>query len=435
MGVVLKSFDSALNRFVAIKVLAPQWSTSVSARRRFAREARATAAVSHEHVVAIYGVDEVRGLPYLVMEYVHGHSLQQRLDRTGALGVAEILRIGMQVASGLAAAHAQGLIHRDIKPANILLEHGIERVKITDFGLARAIDDASLTQTGAITGTPQYMAPEQARGGALDHRADLFSLGSVLYALCTGRPPFRAANSLAVLNRVCECTPRPIREINPDIPDWLAEIVEWLHAKDPEERCPSAVRLSRLLARHLADLQRPSGRRRSLPAPVGPEPAPQRGPGRLLALLGLLALLLVLLPCVGLGLALRNLLPRGGQGPVAPALPAPWIAAPPRARLFDGEVIRQPGEGPRIRVSYELKPGAADLTRRYVWVVRAGKRTVYERTLQQQEVSDKGTLAVDLSDRVGKGEGALETFLACERLVPGILDFQRERISETLKLE
>ena len=122
-------------------------------------------------------------------------SLQERLDQTGPLELKEILRIGMQTAAGLAAAHAQGLIHRDIKPANILLENGVERVKITDFGLARAVDDASLTQSGVVAGTPQYMSPEQARGEPVDPRTDLFSLGSVLYAMCTGRPPFRASGS------------------------------------------------------------------------------------------------------------------------------------------------------------------------------------------------------------------------------------------------
>src|SRR5205807_9975338 len=158
----------------------------------------------HEHVVAIHAVDEVKGLPYLVMAYVPGLSLQQRLDRSGPLELAEILRIGLQTAAGLAAAHAQGVVHRDIKPANILLENGVERVKITDFGLARSVDDASLTQSGVLTGTPQYMAPEQARGEAQDHRVDLFSLGSVLYALCAGRPPFRANTTMAVLRRVSD---------------------------------------------------------------------------------------------------------------------------------------------------------------------------------------------------------------------------------------
>src|SRR5205085_3795616 len=121
------------------------------------------------------------------------------IDCDGPLAVEEVLRIGMQAAAGLAAAHAHGLVHRDVKPSNILLEKGVERVKLTDFGLARAADDASLTQSGVLAGTPQYMAPEQARGEPLDHRADLFSLGSVLYACCAGRPPFRAGTTLAVL--------------------------------------------------------------------------------------------------------------------------------------------------------------------------------------------------------------------------------------------
>jgi eukaryotic-like serine/threonine-protein kinase len=143
-------------------------------------------------VVAIHAVDSWKGLPYLVMQYVPGTSLQGRIESDGPLAVGAILRIGMQVASGLAAAHAQGLVHRDIKPANILLENGIERIKITDFGLARAADDASLTQSGVAAGTPYYMAPEQARCECIDPRADLFSLGGVMYAMCTGHPPFRA---------------------------------------------------------------------------------------------------------------------------------------------------------------------------------------------------------------------------------------------------
>ena len=191
MGLVLKGLDPVLRRVVAIKVLVPELSYLGSARLRFAREARAAASVAHEHVVAIHAVDSAKGLPYLVMQYVAGKSLQQRIERSGPLAVQEILRIGMQTASGLAAAHAQGLVHRDIKPANILLENGIERVKITDFGLARAADDASLSQSGVAAGTPHYMSPEQARCEPIDHRADLFGLGGVMYAMCTGHPPFR----------------------------------------------------------------------------------------------------------------------------------------------------------------------------------------------------------------------------------------------------
>src|SRR5262245_10289195 len=168
MGGVLEALDPGLNRVVAIKVLAPQLAASGPARKRFAREAKAAAAVCHEHVVTIHAVDEFRGLPYLVMEHVPGPTLQDRLDREGPLELEEILRMAMQTAEGLAAAHKQGVVHRDIKPGNILLENGVARVKITDFGLARAIDDGTVTQSGFLPGTPAYMAPEQASGEGVD---------------------------------------------------------------------------------------------------------------------------------------------------------------------------------------------------------------------------------------------------------------------------
>jgi serine/threonine protein kinase len=177
----------------------------------------------------------------------------------------EIVRIAMQAAAGLAAAHAQGLVHRDIKPANILLENGVERVKLTDFGLARTIDDASLTQSGVVAGTPQYMAPEQARGEAMDHRADLFSLGSVMYAMAAGHSPFRAETMMGVLRRICEDAPRPLREVNPDISEWLAEAIDRLLAKQPIERFQTAEELAERLGQYLAHLRQPT---------VSPRPAP-----------------------------------------------------------------------------------------------------------------------------------------------------------------
>ena len=257
MGVVLRAFDSKLHRVVAIKVLATELAASATARRRFSREAQAAAAVCHEHVVTIHAVDEEHRPPYLVMQLVEGVSLQQKLDCDGPLELREILRIGMQTAEGLAAAHKQGLVHRDIKPANILLENGVERVKITDFGLARAADDASLTQSGVIAGTPLYMSPEQAEGSAVDQRSDLFSLGSVLYAACTGRPPFRGSSNVAVLKRVVEETPRPIREVNPDIPEWLCELIRRLQEKNPAHRPASAAEVATILARRLSEVQQP----------------------------------------------------------------------------------------------------------------------------------------------------------------------------------
>jgi serine/threonine protein kinase len=264
MGVVFRAFDDKLQRVVAIKALAPQLATNSAARRRFVREARAAAAVTHENVIAIHAVEDTGAVPYLVMQFVHGVSLQEKIEHTGALPLQETLRIGLHIAEGLAAAHRQGLVHRDIKPANILLENGVERVKLTDFGLARAGDDASLTQSGVVAGTPLYMSPEQAQGQPVDFRSDLFSLGSVLYTMCAGRPPFRAPTALAVLKRVCEEMPRPIREVNPELPAWLGDLLTRLHAKAPAGRFASAQEVADLLARHLAELQH--GSATSLPA-------------------------------------------------------------------------------------------------------------------------------------------------------------------------
>jgi serine/threonine protein kinase len=258
MGVVLKAFDPGLNRLVAIKVMAAAVAGSATARRRFHREAQAAATVCHEHVVAVHGVHEQEGLPYLVMQYIAGESVQDRLDRAGPMELVEIVRIGHQTACGLAAAHAQGLIHRDIKPANLLLENGVARVKITDFGLARSVDDAPLTQQGVLAGTPEYMAPEQARGEPVDHRADLFSLGSVLYAMATGSPPFRGASVVAVLRQVCDATPVRIRSLNPNLPAWLETLIERLMAKNPADRLQSAAEVAGLLERYLAHLQQPA---------------------------------------------------------------------------------------------------------------------------------------------------------------------------------
>lgn len=276
MGVVLKAFDRALDRSVAVKTLSPVLASSGAARKRFSREARAAAAVVHDNVIEIYGVAEADNLPYLVMPYVRGTSLQRRLDDSGPLSTAEVLRVGMQTAAGLAAAHAQGLVHRDIKPGNILLSEGVERVLITDFGLARAADDASLTKTGVIAGTPQYMSPEQARGEAVDQRSDLFSLGSVMYTMCTGRAPFRAETSYGVLRRITDEEPRPIREINPEIPEWLCRIIGRLMAKQPEDRFESAGEVAELLEECLAHVQQPT----TVPLPASVA-SPARGGGRL----------------------------------------------------------------------------------------------------------------------------------------------------------
>lgn len=258
MGVVLKGWQPELQRLVAVKVLRPDLCGSGAARKRFIREARAAAAVVHPHVMPIHAVHAEGRLPYLVMPYLACESLQHQLDRDGPFELVDVLRIGIQVAQALDAAHAQGLVHRDVKPANILVEKAGQRVLLADFGLARAVDDASVTQSGQVAGTPQYMSPEQARGDRIDHRSDLFSLGSVLYALWTGRPPFRAETAFGVLRRLCERSPRPVEDIRPETPDWFASLVERLHEKSPNARLQNAADAVVLLEQCLRHVQQPS---------------------------------------------------------------------------------------------------------------------------------------------------------------------------------
>jgi len=257
MGVVLKGWDRSLDRFVAVKVLSPTYAHQSAARRRFDREAKAAAAVVHENVVAIHGVDTCNGLPYLVMPYVKGESLQRRIERQAPLTIESMLEISLQIARGLQAAHEQGLVHRDIKPANILLPQSVSRVLITDFGLARAADDANLTASGVIAGTPAYMSPEQARGDNVDSRTDLFSLGSVMYAMACGHPPFRSESSYGVLRRITDERHRPLTQVQPGLPRWFESIVDRLLEKNPTDRFGSAAALASHLENCLAHVRQP----------------------------------------------------------------------------------------------------------------------------------------------------------------------------------
>jgi serine/threonine protein kinase len=247
MGVVYQAEDPQLQRQIALKVLLPALAASATARQRFLREARAAAALENDHVVTIYQVGEDRGIPYLTMPLLKGESLESRLGRQGrgeaaaALPAGEVLRLGREIAEGLAAAHERGLIHRDVKPANIWLEGERARAKILDFGLARSATEAvPLTQVGTVMGTPAYMAPEQARGQAVDARSDLFSLGCVLYRMCTGRVPFAGADAIATLMAVGTENPPPPRDLNPELPPALSDLVMQLLTKDPAGRPASA---------------------------------------------------------------------------------------------------------------------------------------------------------------------------------------------------
>lgn len=249
MGLVFEAFDPGLLRRVAIKVLAPEFAASSDARTRFIREARSIAAVDHENILPIHAVGEAGGYPYIVMPLVEGDSLQARLNRDGRLPATEIVRIGLAVARGLAAAHRRGLVHRDIKPENILLDPERNRVWLVDFGLARAVEDHALTRSGVTAGTPHYLSPEQAEGQRVDHRTDLFSLGSALYAMATGRPPFTAETLIAVVRKIIDEPAPSLRDLRPELPTALADLIQTLLAKDPTARPADADELIQLLER------------------------------------------------------------------------------------------------------------------------------------------------------------------------------------------
>ncbi len=307
-GIVLKALDTELNRTVAIKVLSPPLASSGAARRRFAREGKAVAAVAHENVVTVHQVEGNGHLPYLVMQYIDGDSLQELVGRDGPLDVTTALRMTAQIAAALSAAHAQGLVHRDVKPANILVGAAGQRVWITDFGLARAVDDASLTRTGFIAGTPHYMSPEQSRGEAVRASSDLFGLGSVLYFILTGRPPFRAERTLAILNRICNEPHRPVREVNPDVPHAIADLVDRLLSKSAADRIADAATVQAYCLHLLAALAEPEGGTDGIRFELDPpnldimpvEPASNRGHLRR----GLWAVSVVIL--VGLGVTVST---------------------------------------------------------------------------------------------------------------------------------
>ncbi len=296
MGVVFKAEDLELNRLVALKAMLPSLAASESARKRFVREAQAAAAVVHDRIVRILQVGEAQGVPFLAMQLLEGESLEDRLRREPRLSINDGVRIGRETAEGLAAAHQRGLIHRDIKPANLWLEAGPDaRVKILDFGLARAAaDDAHITQSGAIVGTPAYIAPEQAAGEKVDERCDLFSLGCVLYRLATGTLPFKGKDAISMLVAVAtEEPPVPI-EVCPEVPPELSDLVMHLLAKKPQERPESAQAVAAALREIEERIAQPASARRTV-RPRRRRTKRRRIPWRLGVNLGCIALLGVLL--------------------------------------------------------------------------------------------------------------------------------------------
>jgi serine/threonine protein kinase/Tol biopolymer transport system component len=238
MGIVYKAEDLRLNRTVALKFLPPELTRDPEAKARFLQEARSASVLDHPNICTIHEVGETDdGRLYLAMPAYDGETLRKRIER-GPLAIDEATDVAQQIARGLAKAHRHGIVHRDVKPANLMVT-GDGVVKILDFGLAKLAGSAALTRTGSSVGTPAYMSPEQARGEEVDHRADLWSLGVVLYEMVAGRRPFRGEHEQAVLFSLLNEHPRPLHELRPEAPPELERIVDGLLAKDPGDRYPT----------------------------------------------------------------------------------------------------------------------------------------------------------------------------------------------------
>jgi Leucine-rich repeat (LRR) protein len=252
MGLVFLARDPGLDRDLALKVMRPHLAADPVARARFLREARAAAAVKSDHLVTVYGVGEsdapIGRVVWLALELLEGESLEDRLKRSGRLQPTEIARLAWDASAGLGAAHAKGLVHRDVKPGNLWLEAPTGRTKVLDFGLARPAEGDDVSLPGTVVGTPAYMAPEQAVGGVIDHRADLFSLGCVLYRCAAGVGPFARGSSMATLQALATELPAHVSAHNPELPPGLADLIMALVEKDPDRRLQSAAVVMQTLA-------------------------------------------------------------------------------------------------------------------------------------------------------------------------------------------
>jgi serine/threonine protein kinase len=336
MGVVFQAEDPFLKRPVALKVMKPSLAAFAEYHKRFIREAQLAAQIEHDNIVTIYQVAEDGGVPYLAMKLLVGETLEDRMSQVpGGLDHSEVMRIGREVAEGLDAAHARGLVHRDIKPANIWLEAGRDRVKILDFGLACGTgEDGRFTQAGAVIGTPAYMSPEQANAEDIDARCDLFSLGAVLYRASTGEMPFGGKDTLSVLSALASRTPPAPHTVVSDLPESFSKLIMRLLSKDRTKR-PQSARDVVTAIKSIEEAARAAAESAARPAPAedipvakvlkkaaAPAPAPVEVP---------------------VAKVLKNSLPQ-----------APSAAT--RGREIDSDVTRRNGKKPRPNGARRKKP-------------------------------------------------------------------------------
>jgi serine/threonine protein kinase len=324
MGTVYKAYDPTLDRFVALKVLAPHLVWEEEFLERFLREARAAARLKHPHIVTIYDVGRASGWHYFAMDYVEGQTLAEIIEQQGAASVDQALRVARPLAEALDYAHSQGLIHRDVKPSNIIVGQG-GSITLTDFGIARAAQATRLTRAGTVMGTPRYMAPEQARGDRVDRYTDQYALGIVVYEMLAGKAPFDEESTPTLLYKIVHEAPPPLQAARPDLPGAATRVLARTLAKQPSDRYGSCAEFVDALTHALRPSQ-PSVPSRDVVASA-PE-SPQDGGKTLLLGLGGVGLAVVGLLClgvvvVGILLGLSNL--DGGQ-----VMPPPIVTATPR---------------------------------------------------------------------------------------------------------
>jgi serine/threonine protein kinase len=249
MSCVYLCKDQVLPLRVAVKVLPKTMADDETMLKRFYREARATATLDHPHVIHAYAIDQTDQFHYMVMEYVNGKSLEEIVQKDGPLSVAKAVKYIRQTAAGLEYIHQSGLVHRDIKPGNLLLEHARDSIKILDMGLARFFNDNEELLTRGVLGTVDYFAPEQTMDShAVDHRADIYSLGGTISFLLTGSPPFEGGTVIQKIQGHRRLDPRPIRAVRPDVPEDLVAVILKMMAKDPAQRFQSPAEVSQVLA-------------------------------------------------------------------------------------------------------------------------------------------------------------------------------------------
>ncbi len=368
MGVVYRAWQKSLRREVALKVLPPELAHQPWVARRFAAEARKMAQLSHPNITPVYQVGEETGHQFFAMHYLRGGALSQRLQ-SGPLSVPQALWIAVQILEALDYAHRRGVIHRDVKPANILFDEQGTPV-LTDFGIAKAADDQQLTTIGTSVGTPRYMSPEQAASKQVDHRADIYAMGIVLYEMVCGRPPFDGPSSVAIAVRHINEPPVPPRALRPDLPLWLESVILKALAKDPGERFASAGEMAEALRQQMAmsstsrSAWRYGGHGRPLHSDSGLiyNPGTRRPPSRPPVLIAALAVVIAAIVALGtLALTQATRMPStvaelGGAGTGKPSLPSasppPPPPPPPAPKLFTvPDVVGKPA----TEAEYELE--------------------------------------------------------------------------------